>query len=113
MAFQQAQIQVRKTAEFEQLKSAIERAFVADRVEKLLKKFQGNNVLVREFEKALEKRVFEAVDPGLAQAGRTMKDLYGTLELSDRALIREFYLERIEQVEPKLRSRFQKIYRYY
>jgi hypothetical protein len=113
MAFQQAQIPVQKTEEFEQLKSAIERALAGETVEKLLSRFQGHNVRVRQFEKALEKRIFEAVDPVLASTGQRAKDLYGALELSDQALIREFYLERIEHVDAKLRAKFQKIYRYY
>ena len=113
MAFQQAQIPVQKTEEFEQLKSAIERAFAPEKVEKLLRKFQGRNVRVREFEKALDKRVFESVDPALARRAQAAKDLYGKMELSDRALIREFYLERVEKVDPALRGKFQKIYRYY
>ena len=113
MAFQQAQIPVQKTEEFEQLKSVIERSFARDTVEKLLRKFQASNVRVREFEKALDKRVFESVDPVLARGAQAAKDLYGKLELSDRALIREFYLERLEQVEPVLRGKFQKIYQYY
>ena len=113
MAFQQAQIPVKKTEEFEQLKSAIERAFAAQNVEMLLNRFQGSGVRVREFEKALDKRVFESVDPALSRGAQAAKDLYGKLELSDRALIREFYLERVEKVDPALRGKFQKIYRYY
>ncbi|HLJ25724.1 MAG TPA: hypothetical protein VKY85_03365 [Candidatus Angelobacter sp.] len=113
MAFQQAQIAVQKTEEFEQLRSAIERVFAAGAVEKLLKKLQGSNVRIREFEKALEKSVFEAADPELARSGKSAKQLYGVLALSDQALIREFYLERIEQVDSKFRQKFQKVYRYY
>ena len=113
MAFQQAQIPVQKTEEFEQLKSAIERSFASATVEKLLRKLKSSNVRVREFEKALDKKVFESVDAALARGAQTAKDLDGTLELSDRALIREFYLERVEKVDPALRGKFQKIYRYY
>src|SRR5215470_17919843 len=100
MTFQQAQIPVRKTEEFEQLKSGIERAFAVETVERLLKKLQGSNVRVREFEKALDKGVLEATDPVLGRGGRwAAKTLYEALEQSDRALIREFYLERVEQVD--------------
>jgi hypothetical protein len=113
MAFQQAQIPVQKTEEFEQLRAAIERTFAPGVVEKLLRKIQSSNVRIREFEKALEKNIFEAVDPVLKKSGKSAKQLYGALALSDQALIREFYLERIEQVDAKIRQRFQKIYRYY
>ena len=113
MAFQQAQIPVQKTAEFEQLRSALERAFAADKVESLLKKIESSNVRIREFEKLLEKAVLERVDSVLAGSGKSAKQLYGTLALSDQALIREFYLERVEKVDPGLRERFQKVYRYY
>ena len=113
MAFQQAQIPVQKTEEFEQLKAVIERVFAAERVEKLLKRVESGNLHIRQFEKLLEKTVFERVDSGLAGSGRTAKELYGALALSDQALIREFYLEKIEKVDSGLRERFQKVYRYY
>ena len=111
MAFQQVQILVQKTAEFEQLRAAIEHVFAAGIVEKLLKKFQGSGVRIREFEKALQQRVFEAVDPALS--GKSAEQLYSTLTVSDQALMREFYLERVEQVDASIRKRFQKVYWYY
>jgi hypothetical protein len=113
MAFEQAQIPVQKTEEFEQLRAAIERVFAAGCIDKLLGKIQGSGVRVREFEKALEKRVFEAVDPALARSGRSAKQLYSSLMLSDQALMREFYLEGVEKVDASIRQRFQKAYRYY
>ena len=113
MAFQQAQIPVQKQEEFDKLKSAIERIFASGSVEALLKKLQSSNVRVRQFEKALDKKVFEAVDQGLAQSGGTAKQLYSALTLSDQALMREFYLERVEKVDAKIRSKFQKVYQYY
>ena len=113
MAFQQAQIPVQKREEFDELKSAIERVFGVGTIESLLKKLQSSNVRVRQFEKALDNKVFEAVDPVLARSGRTAKQLYAALVLSDQALMREFYLERVEKVDPEVRGRFQKVYRYY
>jgi hypothetical protein len=113
MAFQQAQIPVQKTEEFEQLRSAIERAFATATVEKFLKKAQSNGVSLRQFEKVLGRRIFEAVDPVVASARKSAWQLYESLALSDQALIREFYLERIEQVDPKLREKFRKVYQYY
>ena len=113
MAFQQAQIPVQKKEEFDELKSAIERVFAPGVVESLLKKLQSSNVRVRQFEKALDEEVFESMDQALAQSGRTAKQLYNALSLSDQALMREFYLERIEKVEAQIRSKFQKVYQYY
>ena len=113
MAFQQAQIPVQKTEEFEQLRSALERAFAADKVEGLLKKIESSSVRIRQFEKLLDKAVLERVDSVLAGSGKSARQLYGALALSDQALIREFYLERIEKVDPGLREKFQKVYRYY
>ena len=113
MAFQQAPIQVQKTEEFDQLKAVIERVFGRDVVEKFYKKLQRRDVRIREFEKVLEHKIFEAVDSSLSQSGKKAEQLYKILPLSDQSLIREFYLERIEQVDPALRAKFQKIYRYY
>ncbi len=113
MAFQQAPIQVQKTEEFDQLKAVIDRIFGRGVVEKFYKKLQGRDVRIREFEKVLEQKVFEDVDSGLSQSGRKAEQLYKTLTLSDQSLIREFYLERIEQVDPDLRGKYQKVYRYY
>jgi hypothetical protein len=112
MAFQQAQIPIQKREEFDELRAAIERVF-AGNVESLLKKLQSGNIRVRQFERALDKKVFEAVDPQLARSGRTAKQLYQALAVSDQALMREFYLERVEKVDPGIRARFQKIYQYY
>ena len=113
MGFQQVQIPVQKAEPFEQLRAAIDRAFTPENVEKLLKRMQSGNVRIREFESALAKGIFELVDPALAGSGKTAKQLYGALTLSDQALMREFYLERVEKVDAKSRERFQKVYRYY
>jgi hypothetical protein len=113
MAFEQAQIDVQKTEEFGQLKSAIERVFAAGAVEGFLKKLQSSDVRIRQFEKALAARVFESVDAALAKSGQTAQKLYGALTVSDQALMREFYLERIERVAPEIREKYRKVYRYY
>ena len=82
-------------------------------LEKFYKKLQSRDLRVREFEKVLEQRVFEEVGPRLSQSGTAAKQYYSALPVSDQSLIREFYLERIEKVDPRLRQRFQRIYRYY
>ena len=113
MAYQQAQIPARKTEEFEQLKSAIERIFGAEAVEKFYRKLQGRNVQAREFEKIVSLGLLEEADPTLAKSGKKAGQLYGALELSDQALMREFYLERIEKVDADTRHKFRKVYQYY
>ncbi|MBZ5525048.1 MAG: hypothetical protein LAP21_22715 [Acidobacteriia bacterium] len=113
MAFEQAQIDVQKTAEFEQLKAAIERVFAAAAVEGFLKKLQSSDARIRQFEKVLEAQVIESVDATLKKSGKTARQLYATLTVSDQAMMREFYLERIEQAAPALREKYRKVYRYY
>ena len=113
MTYQQAQIAVTKTEDFEQLKSALDRVFSSGTVEKFYGKLQSRTVYVREFEKILDLGILESVDSGLAKSGKTAKALYESLTVSDQALMREFYLERIEKVDTKVRQKYQKVYRYY
>jgi hypothetical protein len=113
MAYQQAQISVQKIEEFEQLRSAIDRIFNSDALERFYKKLQSNGVQAREFERIVGLRFFEAADSELAKSGKSADQLYAVLTMSDRALMREFYLERVEQVDPKLRGKYHKVYRYY
>jgi hypothetical protein len=112
MSYQQAQIPVQKTEEFEQLKSAIERVF-SSAVEKFYARLESKNIAVRDLATVLEKQALEKVDPVLAQQKKSGKQLYGELALSDQALMREFYLERIEEVDPAIRYKYRTIYRYY
>src|SRR5580765_3198187 len=113
MAYQQAQIAVTKTAEFEQLKSALERIFNSAALDKFYSKLQSRSLAVREFEKILGMGLLESVDGTLAKSGTVASRLYESLTVSDQALMREFYLERIEKVETKVRQKYQKIYQYY
>ncbi len=113
MAYQQAQIAVTKTAEFEQLKAAFDRVFSSSALEKFYGKLQSRTIPVREFEKILALAIPEAVDGTLAKSGTTARKLYESLTVSDQALMREFYLERIEKVDRKVREKYQKIYQYY
>jgi hypothetical protein len=113
MAYQQAQIAVTKTAEFEQLKSALERIFNSAALEKFYGKLQSRSIPVREFEKILALEIPESVDSALAKSGTKARKLYESLTVSDQALMREFYLERIEKVDMKVREKYQKIYQYY
>ena len=113
MAFQQAPIPVQKTEDFEQLKAAIERVFGAAAVQKFYGRLESKGVGVREFEKIVNSGLLELVDATLARSGKTAKELYESLALSDQALMREYYLEKIEQVDAGMRNKYRKVYRYY
>jgi len=114
--FEQAGIKIEKEAEFAALKQSIERLLSATLIEKFFKKLDKNNVRVREFEMVLSKRLMEQVDENLAKSGKSGKSaqsLYEALSMTDKGQMREFYLTKIEEVNPEIRARFQKIYRYY
>jgi len=57
-------------------------------------------------------RQFEAV-LALGLLGKSMAAKYGTLGDSDRSLIRELYLGRVERVPAELRQKYLRIYAYY
>jgi len=109
MAFEQAAIKVEKEQEFQELKNAIEHALGASEVGQFLKRLESRNIRIRDFNAVMEKG---ALGPGRG-SGKTGKDLYSALTVSDQAQMREFYLFRIEKVDPKLRGKFHKLFRYY
>ncbi len=113
MGFEQATIGVERKKEFEELKSAIDRAFSREKVQAFLKRLHSERIRVRDWESVLAKGILEKVDDLRFQAGETARTLYGKLTVSDQAQIRELYLFRVEEVDPKLRSKFHKIYQYY
>ena len=113
MGFEQATIKVEKETEFEELKSAIDRAFDAAKVEKFLKYLQSSGIRVRDWDSLLARQVIERADDSLAKSGKAALSLYRTLTVSDQAQMREFYLSKIELVDASLRHRFKKLYQYY
>ena len=112
-SFEQAVIKVEKESEFEELKSAIVRAFDPDKVETLLRHLKKQSLRVRDWESVLAKGLLEKIDETLMRSGKTAGQLYEQLTVSDRAQIREFYLFQVEEVNPNLRAKFHKIYQYY
>ena len=110
-SFQQTVIRVENEKEFEELKGAINRALDPDRVERFLKRVRRSGARIRDLEVILARGVFEKVDDTLAKLGA--QKLYQALTVSDQAQMREFYLSRVEEVEPGLRTKFQQLYRYY
>ncbi len=107
MAFEQAAIKVEKTQEFGTLQGAIEQAFQPEKVERFLNQLDAKGIRIRDLDAVLAKRVFE--ESGAANA----QQLYGALTVSDQALVREFYLSKIEDVDVALRHKFKKLYQYY
>ena len=108
--FEQARFPVQKESEFQQLRSAIERVFAPACVKRFLKRLDKAHIPVRHFEDALAGGHFDRVDEQLARSGRTARELYESLTVSDQSLIREFYLTTLEKVDVALRSKFREIY---
>jgi len=109
MAFEQATIKVVKESEFGELRSVIEQVLAPERVAKFLKALDSRGLQVRNFDGILAAKVIDSVagtKAGLAES------LYGSLPVSDQALVREFYLSRVEEVDAALRVKFRKVYQY-
>ena len=111
MGFEQAVIKVEREKEFEELKSAINRALAPENAGKFLKAVSGAGLRIRHFDLMLAKGVLEQVDATLA--GKSAKGLYAALPVSDQAQMKEFYLSKIEEVDAALRTKFHKLYQYY
>jgi hypothetical protein len=107
-SFEQAVLKVAREKEFAELRTAIGSAFGPEKVEKLLKRMARQRLRVRDWDSVLARGV---LDEGQSKASSL--SLYESLPLSDQAQIREFYLFRVEEVSPKLRARFHKLYQYY
>ncbi|MGB9071310.1 MAG: hypothetical protein WCC22_01450 [Terriglobales bacterium] len=110
MAFEQAAIKIDKAREFGELKAALAQVFAAGGITKYLKKLSGQNIRIRDWDLILAAGTIDVIsgaDPG------TARSLYRGLTVSDQAQMREFYLSKIEEVEPALRTKFSKLYQYY
>jgi hypothetical protein len=110
MGFEQATIRIEKEREFGDLKAALEQTFSSNRVVKYLKALDSRNIRVRSLDAVLAANVIDAITGGKAGTARS---LYEALTVSDQAQMREFYLSKIEEVEPALRAKFSKLYQYY
>jgi len=83
--------------------------FAPPRVEQFLKRLNSKGIRVRDFELVVASGVLEQVDEYLAKSGA--RKLYEALPTSDRGQLREFYLSKMEEVDPSLRAKYQKLYR--
>ena len=107
-SFEQAVLKVQREKEFAELKTAVDSAFAPDKVEKLFRRMARRKLRVRDWDSVLARGV---LDEGASRP--STQSLYALLPVSDQAQIREFYLFRVEEVSPKLRERFHKLYQYY
>ena len=110
MIFEQGTIKVEKEREFGDLKTAMEKAFTADRVTKYLKALDSRKIRVRDLDAIF---AADAIDWASGEKAGTARSLYSSLPVSDQAQVREFYLSKIEEVDPALRAKFHKLYQYY
>src|SRR6266404_3164370 len=106
MSFERAEIAI-QSAEFERLKKIVSSAFT-DNADKFLKSIERSGLLVRQIEEILDRGLLNKAVSGAESA----KDLYGKMPASDQGQFREFYLTRLEEVEPALRKKYMNIYRY-
>ena len=109
MGFEQATIKVVNEREFDELKRSIEQVFAADRVAKFLKSLAGRGIRARDVDAILAANLIHAA---AGSKSGTALGLYQALPVSDQAQVREFYLSKIEEVEPAVRAKFHKIYQY-
>jgi len=107
MGFEQATIPIEKEPEFQQLRDAIDKALSPPRVDKFLGSLKSKGIIIRQFDEVLAEKLIEKCYPQVNSA----KTLYEALPVSDQAQLREFYLERLEQLSPELRKKFSSIYR--
>ena len=111
--FEQAGIKIEKEQEFQALKQSIERLLSPALIEKFFAKLEKKSVRIRDFAKVLDLKLMEAVDETLAKSGKSAKQLYDALAVTDQGQMREFYLTKIEEVSPELRQKYHKLYSYY
>ena len=107
MGFEQATIPIEKEREFAQLRASVERLFAPPADEKFLASVKAKGFGVREFDRILNAGLIDKADPQVGSA----RKLYEALSLTDQGQLREFYLERLEKVNPELRHKFFSIYR--
>jgi hypothetical protein len=108
--FEQGTIKVEKEREFGDLKGAVEKAFAAGQITKFFKLLDGRGIRVRDLDAIF---AADAIDGAAGDEPGTARSLYGSLPVSDQSQVREFYLSKLEEVDPALRAKFHKLYQYY
>jgi hypothetical protein len=109
MGFEQATIPIANAEAFGHLKDLVEKALQPANAAKLLAGVAKQGLVVWNVNEVLAKSLLEkAAGMGVGQAQKW----YRELPLSDQAQVRELYLTRVEQVDPELRQKYKKAFRY-
>src|SRR6185369_6868554 len=101
MGFEQAEIAVEKQETFATLKARIESALSPEGVDAFMKGVTRGGFPIRQWEKVLSSGLLDKQGSNL-----TAKQMYEDLSDSDKGLMREFYLTRIEQVPDAVREKY-------
>ena len=103
MMFEQAAIAVQDEQGYARLHACIDAAFDPRDVEVFLNRLGRSKLRIRDFEGVLTRGLL----------GKDGTALYAALPVSDQALTRERYLQKVEAVPLELRQRYLKVYAYY
>ena len=103
MKFEQAAIAVQDQQGYAELHARIDAAFDARDVEVFLSRVGKSRLRIRDFEGVLTRGLM----------GKDASGIYDALPVSDQALTRERYLQKVEAVPLELRQRYLKVYAYY
>jgi hypothetical protein len=103
MQFVQAPLPVENVEAFNNLKSLISAGLE-----------QGTEPFLKSLRSGIQIRDFAAVAAaGLLDSGaQKAKAIYDALNVTEQAQIREFYLTKIEEIDPELRRKYKKLFRY-
>ena len=107
MGFEQAAITVEKQETFAALKARVEDALAPQGIDAFMQGVMRAGFPIRQWEKLLSSGLLDK--PG---SSLTAKQMYADLSDSDKGLMREYYLTRIEQVPDAVREKYSKVYRY-
>jgi hypothetical protein len=107
MGFEQAAITVEKQEAFAALKARIELVLSPEGIDAFMKGVSGAGFPIRAWDKLLASGLLDKQGSNLPA-----KQMYADLSDSDKGLMREFFLTRIEQVPDAVREKYSKVYRY-
>ena len=107
MGFEQAAITVEKQETFAALKARVEDALAPQGIDAFMQGVMRAGFPIRQWEKLLATGLLDKQGSALAA-----KQMYTDLSDSDKGLMREYYLTRIEQVPDAVREKYSKVYRY-
>ena len=107
MAYTQAQLKVGNEAAFAEFQSVLEAAFGAANVEAFLKSVGKKGLRVRQFEQVRDAGLLDRF-----RGGKSVRELWDALAVSDQSQVRERYLTKLEEVAPEVRQKFATLYQY-